>query len=259
MHAYRKFLCLIGAVILVVGSVAAQGASTPAKTEQKPAQKGVKSWKEILSLAADGSATVTSDITLVNWDSDTMDLPLAYGKPEGITVSCPDLIVTAQAGKTGDAKVLKLKFDKKPAAEEKLTLTFTVKGFLDWDKAKSPQGFYTFSYTTTNLSQTSIGAFSLKILLPPNYKMTQVLSSTPKAKNDDVEPPYDFSKEGDRLVVNLRAPSLAMGKTAAISFNFQPSNSAIAYIIVSIIIAAIALYVKRDVLTKTDYKREVGS
>jgi hypothetical protein len=234
MHAYRKFLCLIGAVILVVGSVAAQGASTPAKTEQKPAQKGVKSWKEILSLAADGSATVTSDITLVNWDSDTMDLPLAYGKPEGITVSCPDLIVTAQAGKTGDAKVLKLKFDKKPAAEEKLTLTSRSRDFWIGTRPSRRKASIPFPI------QRRISHRLDRRLLAQDSPSPQLQDDSgslvySQAKNDDVEPPYDFSKEGDRLVVNLRAPSLAMGKTRAISFNFQPSNSAIAYIIVSII------------------------
>jgi len=259
MSIYRKLFCLIVVTIFVIGPLAAQGTKPAAQADQKAAPKGVKSWKEVIDLGSDGNAAVTSEIVLVNWDSDTMDLPLAYGKPDGITVSCSDLSISAQGGKAGDAKVLKLKFNKKPAPEEKLKISFIAKEFLDWNKAKSPRGFYNLSYTLTNLSQTPVNSFSLKILLPPNYRMTQVLSSTPKAKDDDVVPPYDFSKEGDRLVVNLRAPSLAMGKTAAISFNFQPIGSAAAYVIVSIIISIVALYLKRGVLTNPDYKREISA
>lgn len=237
-----------------------KAASQPAKADQKAGTKSVSAWKETLDLAADGSAGVTIDITLANWDSDSANLPIAYDKPEGISVTCADLVATGQIGKVGDARALMLKFDKKPAAEEKLKIAFTVKEYINWAKARSSRGFYNFSYSFANLLPSNIGAYSLKVLLPPNYKMTQVLSSTPKATGDEAVPPYDFTTEGGRVTVSLRAPSVAVGKSTAITFNFQSSvTNALAYIIVSVIVAAIALWVKRDVLTKEDYTREVSA
>gem|GEM_PF-6683209 len=266
MRRTLRTLCILSIAALVALPAAAQQAAgsaapgTPpaaAKTNQKAAPKGVISWKETLDLAADGSARVGVDLVLANWDADAIDLPLSYAKPEGITVTCPDLTVVGEAGKTGDVKALKLKFDRKPAPVERLRIDFVASGFLDWKKARSPRGFYGFSYTFANLGSAAVGGYTLKVLLPPEYKMTEVLSSTPKATGEEAVPPYDFTEEDGRLAVNLRSPAVGAGKTAAIAFNFEkPSNNAIAYIVVvAAIIAIIALFAKRGVLTDKDYQQ----
>jgi hypothetical protein len=250
-------LCLIIATALASVPAAAQ---EPAKDAAKAAPKGVTAWKESLELAADGSVKVGLDLTLSNWDSDAIDLPLSYAKPEGITVASSDVAATAQAGKAGDMRVLKLTFDRKPPAATKLGVSFAMKNFLDMKKARSPRGFYSFSYTFANLSSTNVGAYSLKVLLPEGYKMKQVNSSTPKATGNEVTPPYDFSADDGRTMVNLRAPSVAVGKNAAIAFDFQPERkSGLAVVAISILLAAIAMYVKRDVLTKENYEPQTGA
>lgn len=250
--------CLLVAAAIAAAPVFAQEA--PKDSAKKADPKGVTSWKETLELAADGSAKVVLDLSLSNWDGDAIDLPLSYAKPEGIAVASPDVQATAQAGKSGDMRVLKLKFDKKPPATAKLSVSFAMKDFLDMKKALSPRGFYAFNYTFTNLSQANVGAYSLKVLLPEGFKMTQVLSSTPKATGNEVTPPYDFSADDGRTMVNLRAPSVAVGKNAAISFNFQPvRKGGFVMIAVCIVLAAIAMYAKRDVLTREDYEPQTGA
>ena len=254
--------CLVIAAALAAAPVFAQVApkEVPKDAAKKAEPKGVTAWKETLDLAVDGSAKVVLDLVLSNWDSDAIDLPLTYAKPDGITVTSTDVQATAQAGKAGDAKVLKLKFDKKPPAAAKLSVSFAAKDFLDMKKARSPRGFYAFSYSFANLASANVGAYSLKVLMPEGFKMTQVLSSTPKATGSEVTPPYDFSAEDGRTVVNLRAPSVAVGKTAAIAFNFQPERRGGAWMVaVCVILAAIAMYAKRDVLTNPDYEPQTGA
>lgn len=250
--------CLIVVAAFVATPVLAQEVAKESAKKADP--KGVTSWIESLDLAADGSVKVALDLILSNWDSDAIDLPLSYAKPEGITVVSSELSATAQAGKAGDMRVLKLKFDRKPPASAKLNVSFTMKNFMDMKKSLSPRGFYAFSYTFTNLSPANVGVYSLKVLLPEGYKMSQVLSSTPKATGNEVTPPYDFSAEDGRTIVRLRAPSVAVGKNAAIAFNFQPARkSGLAMIAISIILAAIAMYAKRDVLTREDYEPQTGA
>jgi len=256
---------IVSSIVLALVALAAapafaqEAAKDAAKTEAKAPPKGVTSWKETLELAEDGSAKVALDLVLSNWESDSIDLPLSYAKAEGVEVVSTDVAATAQAGKAGDMRVLKLKFDKKPPAQAKLGVTFAAKGFLDMKKARSPRGFYALNYTFANLSTANVGTYSLKVVLPAGYKMTQVLSSTPKATGNEVTPPFDFGDEGGRTVVNLRSPSVAVGKNAAISFNFQPAGKqALALVAAAIVIAAVAMYAKRDVLTREDYVPETG-
>jgi hypothetical protein len=245
--------------LLVVAAVAAMPALAQ-ESGKKPDPKGVTAWKESLDLAADGSAKVVLDLTLSNWDGESIDLPLSYAKPEGILVESSDVTAAAKAGKTGDARVLKLTFDGKPPASANIRVSFGMKDFLDMKKARSPRGFYAFSYTFANMASVNVGSFSLKVLLPEDYAMTQIVSSTPKATGNEVVPPYDFSSANGRTVVNLRAPSVAVGKNAAIAFNFQPARKgALAVVVLSIVVAAVAMYVKRDVLTREDYEPQTGA
>ncbi len=222
--------------------------------------KGVTAYQEIVDLAPDGSAQVTTNLTLVNWDADKLDLPLNVSKPDAVVAEAKDVKVTAAAGKTGDVNVIKVQFEGKPPAEVKLKLSYRVKEFFNWDKAKTPRGIYNFAYTFTNATATNIGGYALKVLLPPGYTMNGVGSSTPKATGEEVEPPYNFVTEGDRLAVNLRSPSVGAGKNAAIAFGIQQSaRNPLPLVALGAVIAALALYMKRDVLTRPDFVKETAA
>jgi hypothetical protein len=222
--------------------------------------KGITAYQEIVDLAQDGSALVTTNITLTGWDSDKLELPLNFASAENIVVEGNNFKATATAGKTGDVKVIKLQFDAKPPADTKVKITYTAKGFLDFAKAKTPRGIYNLSYTFTNATSTNIGKYDLKILLPTGYSMNGVGSSTPKATGEEVVPPYDFSNENNRLAANLHSPTVASGKNAAIAFGFQKdSGNPLLVVIVGIIIVAASLYLKRDVLTRPDFVKEVSA
>ncbi len=225
-----------------------------------PAQeaKGIAAYQEIVDLATDGSAKVTTNLTVANWDADGMDLPLNFSKPEGLAVEAKDIQVTAMTGKTGDVRVIKLQFNGKPPAEAKFRITFTARDFFNWKKAQSPRGICSFSYTFINATSTNIGRYAFQVSLPPAYNMNGVTSSTPRATGEEIEPPYDFATENHRLAVNLRSKLVAPGKNAAIAFLFQKDDrKPLPVIVIGIAIAAVALYLKRDVLSKTDFVREV--
>jgi hypothetical protein len=233
-------------VVLLFTWVSVQAATQEAK--------GITAYQEIADLALDGSANVTTNITLMGWDSDKIDLPLSYAKPENIGAEAGDLKVAAAAGKTGDTNVIKLQFNGKPPAEVKIKITFAVNKFLDWGKAKTPRGIYNLSYSFTNTTATNIGKYEFKVILPPGYVMNGVSSSTPRATGEEVELPYDFSAQNNRIVVNLRSPTMAPGKNAAIALGFKKEDlNPWPLIGIGILISLVAMYLKRDVLTSADY------
>ena len=219
--------------------------------------KGITAYQELIDLAPDGSAKIRLDVTLSGWDSDKIELPLNFAKPEDFEVTADGRKAKAVAGKTGDVKVIKLQFDGKPAAQEKLSVTFTAKEFFDWAKAKTPRGVFRFSYTFTNATANNIAGYKVKILLPPGYNIAGITSSTPRATGEEVEAPYDFATENGRVALNLRSKSVASAKNAAIAFGFEKEERHTApVILIGLLIAALALYLKRDVLTRPDFGRE---
>ena len=219
--------------------------------------KGITAYQELVDLAPDGSAKVTLNVTLSGWDSDKIELPLNFAKAEDFEVAAGGRKVKATAGKTGDVKVIKLQFDGKPAAEEKFAVTFTAREFFDWAKAKTPRGTFRFSYTFTNATANNITGYKLKILLPPGYNIAGITSSTPRATGEEIEAPYDFATENGRVALNLRSKSVASGKFAAIAFGFEKEERhTLPVILIGLLIAALALYLKRDVLTRPDFVRE---
>lgn len=219
--------------------------------------KGITSYQEVVELLADGTAKVAVNVALAGWEADKIELPLNFAKAEKLAATAKTRKVTAAAGKTGDVRVIKLQFDGKPAPDETVQIAFTAKDFFDWAKAGTPRGIYGFAYTFTNATATNIGGYKLKVLLPTGYAMSGVTSSTPRATGEEVEPPYDFATEGQRLVVNLRSKSVASGRTAAIAFGFaNDDRKALAVILLGIVIAGLALYLKRNVLTDPNFVKE---
>jgi hypothetical protein len=219
--------------------------------------RGITAYQEIIDVAPGGSATVTLNVTLADSGLDRIDLPLNFAKPENFAVDAKDLKATAAAGKTGDVKVIKLQFDRKPAGEVKVQITFTAKEFFNWEKAKGAHGVYNLSYTFANATATDINGYALKVLLPTGYDIAGITSSTPKATGEEAEPPYDFRTESGRTALNLRSKSVAPGKGAAIAFGFEKDErNPLLVIALGIIIAALALYLKRDVLTDPDFVKE---
>jgi len=219
--------------------------------------KGITAYRETIEIAADGSAAVSVDVTLSGWATDRIELPLNFAKVENFAVTAEGVKAAATASKTGDVRVIKVQFEGNPPAKLKLRVTFTAKDFFDWKKAKNPRGVYGFSYTFTNTTTANIADYSFKLLLPPGFEMNGVTSSTPRATGEEVEPPYDFVNEGGRTVVNLRSKSVGPGKAAAIAFGFAPEERRLwPAILIGLLVAALGLYLKRDVLTRSDYARE---
>jgi hypothetical protein len=187
--------------------------------------------------------------------SDTLVLPLNFTNAKDVSLD-PPAAGSARVIKAGDVDLLQVKLAQSPAAAAKLKIALTAERFFDWTKAKTRRGTYAFSYTFSNTSNTSIGNYALRVLLPTGFSMTGVTSSTPRATGEEVEPPYDFASEDGRLSVNLRAKTVPPGRTAAIAFAFQPSGrNPLPPIVIGAIIIGLALYLKRDVLTRTDYSR----
>lgn len=261
----RKMTFALCAVLLFAWSsvqAATQEAATgrAAQAAAPEAKKGIVACRESVDLSPDGSANVTMGIALAGWDSDKLDLPLNYAKPENLGVEAGDLKVVATAGKTGDASVIKLQFDGKPPADVQIKLTFAVKKFLDLGKAKTPRGIFNLSYTFTNATATTINKYDFTVLLPPGYVMNGVSSSTPKATGEEVVPPYDFLAQGNRVVVNLHAPTVGPGKNAAIAFGFaKDDRNPWPLVGIGILISLAALYLKRDVLTSANYAAKTAA
>jgi hypothetical protein len=219
--------------------------------------KGITTYQEVIDLMPDGSANVTLNVTLADSGLDRIDLPLNYSKPEHFAVDAKELKATAAAGKTGDVKVIKLQFDRKTASAIKVQITFTAREFFDWKKARGTHGVYKLSYTFTNATSTDINRYALQVLLPAGYQLAGITSSTPRATGEDIEPPYDFRSESGRTALNLRSKSIAPGKSAAIAFGFEKDDRNPPLVIaLGIIIAVIALYLKRDVLTNPNFVKE---
>ena len=140
-----------------------------------------------------------------------------------------------------------------------MLVTFTAREFIDWKKARSPRGIYGLSYTFTNNVMANIGQYRLKVLLPESYEMNGVTSSTPRMTGEEIQPPYEFASESKRTVVTLRSKSVGPGKTAAIAFGFvKAGRNPLPFLIFGLLIAAAALWFKRDVLTRADYARETA-
>jgi hypothetical protein len=219
--------------------------------------KGITSYKEIVDVARDGSAKVTLTVTAAEWP-DTIERPLDVPGAKNITAEAGGAAATAEPVKVGDVNRMKVHFDRPPSAGVPLTISYAADKFIDWTKAKPKRGIYTLSRTFTNATTTDIKNYEMHLLLPPGYTMNGVTSSTPRAKESDVVPPYDFTTEDSRLAVTLRSKSVAAGGTAAIAFGFASSErNPWPIVLVGLALALLGLYVKRDVLTRPDYVREV--
>ncbi len=111
----------------------------------------------------------------------------------------------------------------------------------------------------TNTTSATINNYALKVLVPSGFDMRGVTSSTPRATGEEVVPPYDFATEDGRLVVNLRSRTVPPGRTAGIAFGFEPrERNPWPAVAIGLAIVLLGLYLKRDVLTRADYVREVS-
>lgn len=221
--------------------------------------KGITAYDEAMEIFPNGSARMTTRLVVSGLDADEIDLPLNVAKPENFTAEGDGVKVTASAGKTGDVKVVKLRFARRPTDATRVTVAYDAKEFFDWRKARSPRGVYNLSYTFTNATSRNIGKYTFKMLLPTGFVIDGVASSTPKATGEEVEPPYDFMREKDRVVLTLRSKSVQPGKNAAIAFGFErEERNPKPVMALGFLIAALALYLKRDVLTRADFSREAA-
>ena len=221
--------------------------------------KGITSLRETVELAPDGSAAVTVEVKLANWPADRLDLPLNFGKPGPLAVS-GNVKADATVVRNGDARQIHVQFDGKPPVDTTVSIRFTAQDFLDWKKARSPRGVYGLSYTFTNTGMMTIGRYALTVRLPQGYGVNGVTSSTPRMTGEEVEPPYDFGTVDGRTVMNLRAKSIGPGKTAAIAFGFsEEERHPLPFVVAGLLIALVALWGKRDVLTREDYVREASA
>lgn len=221
--------------------------------------KGLTTYRELIELATDGSARVTVDVTLAGWQQDRIDLPMNFATADGMTIEAPGLNASAATATVGDVRVLRVQFDRPPPTTEQLKITFTVKTFLDWTRAKSPRGTYALSYTFTNATSTTIGDYAVRIALPAGYTVTGVTSSTPRMTGEEVEPPYLFGTEGNQVVMTLRMKPVAPAKFAAIAFNFESAQrNPLPVLVLAALIALAGLYLKRDVLTSPTFERDVA-
>ncbi len=218
--------------------------------------KGISSYRESVDLALDGSAKVAVTLSAAGLTSDTLNLPLNFPNVKDVALE-PTAIGSARASRSGDVNVLQVKFGQPLAAPTTFKLVFTAEKFFDWTKAKSGRGTYSLSYTFSNTSNVNIADYQLRVALPAGFSMWDVTSSTPRATGEEIEPPYDFAAPDGRLIVNLRAQSVPPGRTAAIAFAFVPSgHNPLPAIAIGGIIIGLALYLKRDVLTRADYVRQ---
>jgi hypothetical protein len=215
--------------------------------------KGITSYGESVDMAVDGSAKVAVTLSVAGLSSDTLELPLNFANVKDVALD-PAAIGSARTVRTGDVDVLQVKFGQPLAAPTTFKLSFTADKFFDWTKAKSARGIYLLSYTFSNTSNVNIANYQLRVALPAGFSMRGVTSSTPRATGEEMEPPYDFAAPDGRLIVNLRAKSVPPGRTAAIAFGFVPSgHNPLPAIAIGAIIIALALYLKRGVLTRADY------
>ena len=250
-----RSMAIIGWILLQL----ALAAPASAQQAKAPEAKGITAYEEMMEILPNGSARLTTKLVVSGLDGDEIDLPLNVDKPENFTANAEGVSVTAAAGKTGDAKVVKLRFTPRPAKETRVTVAYDAKEFFDWKKARSPRGIYNLSYTFTNATSRNIGKYSFKMLLPPGFVIDGVASSTPKLTGEEVEPPYNFATENDRVLLTLRSKSVAPGKNAAIAFGFEKEErNPKPVIALGFLIAALALYLKRDALTHADFTREAA-
>jgi len=218
--------------------------------------KGISSYGESVDMALGGSAKIVVTLSLAGLTSDMLELPLNFANVKDVALE-PAAIGSARAIRTGDVNVLQVKFGQPLAAPTTFKLAFTADHFFDWTKAKSARGIYSLSYTFSNTSNLNIANYQLRVALPVGFSMWGVTSSTPPATGEEIEPPYDFAAPDGRLIVNLRAKSVPPGRTAAIAFGFVPSgDNPLPAIAIGAIIIALALYLKRGVLTRADYVRQ---
>ena len=242
------------ALTIVVTALLAALAASPVA-----AQKGIADFREVIDIATGGSAKVSITAVIAGLGSDTLELPLNVPNARDLAVESPSGGASARITRVGDTSLIAVKFSQPPTAKTELRLTFTADKFFDWARAKSKRGIYGFSYTFTNTTTATINNYALKVLVPPGFDMTGVTSSTPRATGEEVVPPYDFATEDGRLVVNLRSRTVPPGRTAAIAFNFKPRDrNPLPAIAIGVIIALFGLYLKRDVLTRADYVRDVS-
>lgn len=242
------------AVIATAGAALLVGLASPAV-----AQKGILDYRETVDIAANGSARVSIEANVAGLTGDTLELPLNFPNTRDVAMESPGGAASVRATRVGDTSLITVKFSQPPTAKTNLRIGLTTDKFFDWARAKSKRGVYGFSYTFTNTTTVTINNYALKVLTPAGFDMTGVTSSTPRATGEEVVPPYDFATEDGRLVVNLRSRTVPPGRTAAIAFGFEPrENNPLPAIVIGVIIALLGLYLKRDVLTRPDYVREVA-
>jgi hypothetical protein len=242
------------AVIAIAGAALLTGFASPAS-----AQKGILDYHETVDIAANGSARFSIEASVAGLTGDTLELPLNFSNARDVAVESPGGAASARVTRVGDTNLIVVKFNQLPTAKTELKISFMTDKFFDWTRAKSKRGIYGFSYTFTNTTAVTVNNYALKVVTPPGFDMTGVTNSTPRATGEEVVSPYDFATEGGRLVVNLRSRTVPPGRTAAIAFGFEPSESnPLPAIAIGVLIALFGLYLKRDVLTRPDYVREVS-
>jgi hypothetical protein len=218
--------------------------------------KGITAYRESVDVGSDGSAKVTVEATVAAGSPASVDLPQSFANAKDLSISASSIGATVSGVSVGDAKMLEVQFEHAPAADVPVKISFTADKFLDWSK-KPASGIYSVSYTFTNTTETNIKNYTLMMTFPAGYRMNGVTSTTPRTTGEEVVPPYDFATQDGRLVVNLRSPSVAAGRTAAIAFGFRENaGSPWMAILIGLVIAAFGIYLKRDVLTREDFQKD---
>jgi hypothetical protein len=222
---------------------------------------GISSYLESVDVANDGSAKVAVDATVTGGTSDTIVLPLNFAGAKNFAAEADGIgIASVGAAKTGDISLVTVRLARVSTGKMQLKVTFTADRVVDWSRPRLPRGVYSLAYTFTNTSSSNIGDYELRMLLPRGYDMNSIISSTPRATGEEVVPPCVFATEDGRLVVTLRSKSVDAGKVAAITFGVRArGGSPVPAIVIGLLIAALGLYLKRDVLTREDFVREVSA
>jgi hypothetical protein len=253
-----RFSTVASACILAVLAVLAAAPPASAQPAQ-PAPAGITTYRETIDLAADGSATVTADIALAGLAASELELPLNVAAADRIAVTADGLAAAAAAVRVGDVRLLRVTFERPPAASQKLRITYAVKNFLDWARSRSPRGIRTLSYTFANLTTHSVADYAVTIVLPPGHLVSGVTSSTPRASGEEIEPPYGFATREGRVEMKLRAKPVAPGKFAAIAFGFVPAErSPLPVLVIAGLLIAAGFYLKHDVLTRECFEAKAA-
>jgi hypothetical protein len=236
----------------------------PAAAQQAAAAKktGLTQYAETVTLGEDGKADVSVQAKLANWTEKYLDLPAGYAGMEGLKAEVNGAEVNAETVKDGSVSLLRLTLPDALPEESTVGLTFTAPKYYNWSDKKvlKPYHVNQLGHTFSNTTRYAVGNYSATIVLPPHWVVNSVASSVPASKADDIVSPYDFTTGGDVTRVLLRSKSVAPGKTAEIVFGMAKDgrNTTLA-LLVGLLVIAGALWLKRDVLTREDFKAKTAS